>query len=78
MPRFACRTCRREVALEGGATNHLDGSPACVMSINGTPLPDYDKHEPVHDEGTLVPEPISIPKKKGKRVVKSIKRKKVK
>lgn len=55
MPRFACRTCRREVLLgEDGATNHLDGSSVCVLMHDGEPLAGHDRHEVIEDETTLV------------------------
>ena len=52
--KFACRQCRREVRLDSnGATNHLDGTPACIPIVGGKPMPDWDRHEIVEDEVTL-------------------------
>jgi hypothetical protein len=52
--KFACRQCRREVRLDNsGATNHLDGTPACIPIVGDKPMPDWDRHEIVEDEVTL-------------------------
>lgn len=51
--RFACRMCRKEVTQDSeGTFNHVhDGSPACIVTLaDGTPLPDWDRHEKMEGE----------------------------
>ena len=48
--KFACRMCRKEVIqdIEGTYNHVVDGNPACIVTLaDGTPLPDWDRHEKV-------------------------------